>query len=73
MHGYGYIYIFILKSKYQLIENIIIHRQDKVMKGTGKIQKCKARDYFNCQMGENMKVNILMIKKMGTVYFHGVL
>ena len=72
MHGYGY-KIIIKYILYLNIENIIIHKQDKVMRGTGIIQKCKAKVYFNYQMGVNMKVSTLMIKRMGMEYFHGVL
>ena len=71
MHGYGYIIYYKIYFIFIYIENIIIHKQDKVMRVTGIIQKCKAKVYFNYQMGVNMKVSTLMIKKMVMEYFHG--
>jgi hypothetical protein len=73
MHGYGYIDYYKIYFIFKYIENIIIHKQDKVMRVTGIIQKCKAKVYFNYQMDVNMKVSTLMIKKMVMEYFHGVL
>jgi len=73
MHGYGYIIYYKIYFIFIYIENIIIHKQDKVMRVTGIIQKCKAKVYFNYQMDVNMKVSTLMIKKMAMEYFHGVL